>query len=341
MARTNERGDGNGRDERGGGSRGGTGSRQRDDRRSRRAGEATAHTAEMHDRFGAEIERAVKATRFFDAAPAAKASAAKTLAPAGGVDEGDEAAPAQPGVTVVDQDSVAAVIENGRGIASACDLAVLDFASFTQPGGGYESGTMAQEQALCAESFLYNVLARYKGWYAENRRRNINCELYRDRAFVVPKVRFERDRYHSYADVIVAAAPNARRARGDYHVDDAALERAMRGRIRLVLGIADELGHEKLVLGAFGCGAFGWDAGTVAELFREELAEGSHVAKTVVFAVPKGRHDDHLERFQHAFAAFPERNDVPYEPRAAEPTRVVAPKPDDADEGEENWRKYL
>ena len=340
MTQTNERGDGDGRVERGRGSRG-AGMQRRDDRRSRRAGEATAHTAEMHDRFGAEIERAVKATRFFDVAPAARTPAAKASAPAGGADEGDVAASAHPSVTVVDQDSVAAVIENGRGIASACDLAVLDFASFTQPGGGYESGAMAQEQALCAESFLYNVLARYKGWYAENRRRNINCELYRDRAFVVPKVRFERDRYHSYADVIVAAAPNARRARADYHVDDAVLERAMRGRIRLVLGIADELGHDKLVLGAFGCGAFGWDAGTVAELFREELAEGSHVAKTVILAVPKGRHDDHLERFRHAFAAFPERNDAPYAPRAAEPARAAAPKPDDADEGEEDWREYL
>lgn len=327
-----------------------------DERRERRREEAVAHIAEMHERFSAEIERAVKATAFYDEMPRLKARASAKpaekdrVAPAEAVGtEGADAAVPQPvpaavselpRVTVVDQDSVAAVIENGRGIASACDLAVLDFASFTQPGGGYDRGIMGQEQALCAESFLFNVLAQYKGWYAENRRRNINCELYRDRAFVVPKVRFERKRYHSYADVIVAAAPNARRARADYHVDDAVLKRAMRGRIRLVLAIADELGHDKLVLGAFGCGAFGWDAGVAAELFREELAGGGHMARTVILAVPKGRHDDHLERFQHAFAKFPEKNDAPYELRAAEPSRP-APKPDDSDEGEEDWRKYL
>ena len=357
------------------GRQGGRGAGRGDERRRNLAEEAAAHVAEMHDRFGAEIARAVKDAKFYDSVPKAgaaskpavkssvardsgvqdaavqeaevpaaeapEAAAPEAAAPAA---EAPEAAAPQadlPTVTVVDQDSVAAVIERGRGIASACDLAVLDFASFTYPGGAYLRGSMAQEEALCAESFLYNALDQFKGWYAENRRRNINCELYRDRAFVVPKVRFERERYHSYADVIVAAAPNARRARADYHVDDAALERAMRGRIRLVLGIADELGHDKLVLGAFGCGVFGWHAGQVAELFREELAGGSHVAKTVVFAVPKGSHDENLERFQHAFAKFPERNDAPYAPRAAEPVRVAAPKSDDADEGEEDWRKYL
>ena len=341
------------------GRQGGRGAGRGDERRRNRAEEAAAHVAEMHDRFGAEIARAVKDAKFYDSVPkagaatkpAVKSSEARDVEGPTAGDPGEapeaetpEAAAPQadlPTVTVVDQDSVAAVIERGRGIASACDLAVLDFASFTYPGGAYLRGSMAQEEALCAESFLYNALGQFKGWYAENRRRNINCELYRDRAFVVPKVRFERERYHSYADVIVAAAPNARRARADYHVDDAALERTMRGRIRLVLAIADELGHDKLVLGAFGCGVFGWDAGQVAELFREELAGGSHVAKTIIFAVPKGRHDENLERFQHAFAKFPERNDAPYASRAAEPVRAAAPKSDDADEGEEDWRKYL
>ena len=39
----------------------------------------------------------------------------------------------------------------------------------------------------------------------ENRRRNLNCELYRNRGLVVPKVRFDREKYHSYADVIVVS----------------------------------------------------------------------------------------------------------------------------------------
>lgn len=294
--------------------------RTRDDRRRERASAAVAHTAEMHDRLGAEIERSVRETRFYDEIPATPAGRETSV----------------PSVSVVDADSVSAVLELGRGRADMCDLAVLDFASFTYPAGAYFRGAMAQEEALCQESFLYNVLSRFEGWFAENRRHNINCELYRDRALVVPKVRFERERFHSYADVIVAAAPNLKRAKVNYHVLESDLARSMRSRVRLVLGIADVLGHDKLVLGAFGCGVFGWDALHVAQIFAEELATGKHVASQVTFAVPKGRRDENLEMFQHVFATFPEVNEEPY---ASAPEPAPVSRKDD--EAEDDWRKYL
>lgn len=254
-----------------------------------------------------------------------------------------EPAPALPQVTVVAQDSVAAIVEHGRGRAQFCDLAVLDFASFRYAGGGYDRGAWAQEEALCADSFLYNALATQKAWYAENRRRNVNCELYRNRGLVVPAVRFARGKFHAYADVIVVAAPNARRAREDYGVKDATLVDAMRDRIRFALAIADDLGREKLVLGAFGCGVFGWDAEQVAELFREELARGSHAAKQVIFAVPETRYDENLPKFQHVFGAFPEVPSSTYaEAKAAHATAAAAAaSAEDDDEDEEDWRKYL
>ena len=298
-------------------------------RKEARAAEAERHIADVERRLAPEVAASVAGIRTYGSTPASEPVL-------------DDGAPRVPSVTVVDEDSVTAVLARGRGLASACDLAVLDFASFTSAGGGYARGAWAQEEALCAESTLYNVLATQKAWYAENRRRNINCELYRNRALVVPRVRFDREKYHSYADVIVAAAPNARRARTEYRVSDEVLAEAMRGRIRLVLAVADELGHEKLVLGAFGCGVFGWDAGQVAEMFRAELASGGHVAREVVFAVPRGRFDENLERFEHAFAKFPEANADPYVPRAereATATRAAAAAEDD--EGEEGWRKYL
>lgn len=298
-------------------------------RKEARAAEAERHIADVERRLAPEVAASVAGIRTYGSTPASEPVL-------------DDGAPRVPSVTVVDEDSVTAVLARGRGLASACDLAVLDFASFTSAGGGYARGAWAQEEALCAESTLYNVLATQKAWYAENRRRNINCELYRNRALVVPRVRFDREKYHSYADVIVAAAPNARRARTEYRVSDEALAEAMRGRIRLVLAVADELGHEKLVLGAFGCGVFGWDAGQVAEMFRAELASGGHVAREVVFAVPRGRFEENLERFEHAFAKFPEANADPYVPRAereATATRAAAAAEDD--EGEEDWRKYL
>lgn len=121
-------------------------------------------------------------------------------------------APVLPEVTVLDASATQAILDNGRGYAQFCDMAVLAFASFTNPGGGYIQGYLGQEATLCADSYLYNVLDKQRKWYGENRRRNINCELYRNRALVVPAVRFDRNHVHAYADVIVAAAPNVKRA---------------------------------------------------------------------------------------------------------------------------------
>lgn len=257
----------------------------------------------------------------------------------------EEPAPVLPEVTVLDASATQAILDNGRGYAQFCDMAVLAFASFTNPGGGYIQGYLGQEATLCADSYLYNVLDKQRKWYGENRRRNINCELYRNRALVVPAVRFDRNHVHAYADVIVAAAPNAKRARQEYRVGDDALLDALRDRIRFVLAICDELGREKLVLGAWGCDNNGFDAETVAELFRKELASGDFKVKQVFFAVPSTRWDEDFAKFEHVLANFPERNEESYAQvaaraaaaRAAEQAQAAA----EDDEDEDDWRKYL
>lgn len=257
----------------------------------------------------------------------------------------EKPAPVLPEVTVLDASATQAILDNGRGYAQFCDMAVLAFASFTNPGGGYIQGYLGQEATLCADSYLYNVLDKQRKWYGENRRRNINCELYRNRALVVPAVRFDRNHMHAYADVIVAAAPNAKRARQEYRVGDDALLDALRDRIRFVLAICDELGREKLVLGAWGCENNGFDAEAVAELFRKELASGDFKVKQVFFAVPSTRWDEDFAKFEHVLANFPERNEESYAQvaaraaaaRAAEQAQAAA----EDDEDDDDWRKYL
>ena len=257
----------------------------------------------------------------------------------------EEPAPVLPEVTVLDASATQAILDNGRGYAQCCDMAVLDFASFTNPGGGYIQGYLGQEATLCADSYLYNVLDKQRKWYGENRRRNINCELYRNRALVVPAVRFDRNHVHAYADVIVAAAPNVKRARQEYRVSDDALLDALRDRIRFVLAICDELGREKLVLGAWGCDNNGFDAEAVAELFRKELASGDFKVKQVFFAVPSTRWDEDFAKFEHVLANFPERNEESYAQVAARAAAARAAEQIQAatedDEDEDDWRKYL
>ena len=297
--------------------------------------------AEESEAAEAETAEVASAETEVTAEPAHAGEATETeSAPAA-----EEPAPVLPEVTVLDASATQAILDNGRGYAQFCDMAVLDFASFTNPGGGYIQGYLGQEATLCADSYLYNVLDKQRKWYGENRRRNINCELYRNRALVVPAVRFDRNHVHAYADVIVAAAPNAKRARQEYRVGDDALLDALRDRIRFVLAICDELGREKLVLGAWGCDNNGFDAEAVAELFRKELASGDFKVKQVFFAVPSTRWDEDFAKFEHVLANFPERNEESYAQvaaraaaaRAAEQAQAAA----EDDEDDDDWRKYL
>lgn len=303
----------------------------------------TAEEQIAEDSKAAEIETAEVASAETEVttepAPAEEAAEADS-APAA-----EKPAPVLPEVAVLDASATQAILDNGRGYAQFCDMAVLAFASFTNPGGGYIQGYLGQEATLCADSYLYNVLDKQRKWYGENRRRNINCELYRNRALVVPAVRFDRNHVHAYADVIVAAAPNAKRARQEYRVGDDALLDALRDRIRFVLAICDELGREKLVLGAWGCDNNGFDAEAVAELFRTELASGDFKVKQVFFAVPSTRWDEDFAKFEHVLANFPERNEESYAQvaaraaaaRAAEQAQAAA----EDDEDDDDWRKYL
>ena len=351
-------------------------------KREARAKAAERHVATVSEACAKDIERSLAGVREFDGMPADFVAAMKAKAQAAvaaeepvaeepeaaevdavevesaetesaPVEESaetesaptEEPAPVLPEVTVLDASAVQAILDNGRGYAQFCDMAVLAFASFTNPGGGYIQGYLGQEATLCADSYLYNVLDKQRKWYGENRRRNINCELYRNRALVVPAVRFDRNHVHAYADVIVAAAPNVKRARQEYRVSDDALLDALRDRIRFVLAICDELGREKLVLGAWGCDNNGFDAEAVAELFRKELASGDFKVKQVFFAVPSTRWDEDFAKFEHALANFPERNEESYAQvaaraaaaRAAEQAKSAA----EDDEDEDDWRKYL
>lgn len=295
--------------------------------------EADAAEVETAEVEAAEVETAVEsevAPEFTESADEAESAPA------------EEAAPVLPEVTVLDASATQAILDNGRGYAQFCDMAVLAFASFTNPGGGYIQGYLGQEATLCADSYLYNVLDKQRKWYGENRRRNINCELYRNRALVVPAVRFDRNHVHAYADVIVAAAPNVRRARQEYRVSDDALLDALRDRIRFVLAVCDELGREKLVLGAWGCDNNGFDAEAVAELFRKELASGDFKVKQVFFAVPSTRWDEDFAKFEHVLASFPERNEESYAQVAARAAAArAAEQAQAAAEDDDDWRKYL
>ena len=85
------------------------------------------------------------------------------------------------------EDSVSAIFDYYDG-----KTAVLNFASYKNPGGGFLSGSRAQEESLCHSSFLYNVLSRFPTYYGWNQN-HLNRSLYENRAIYSPRILFENE----------------------------------------------------------------------------------------------------------------------------------------------------
>lgn len=180
---------------------------------------------------------------------------------------------------VTDEDSVAACFNHREG-----RTALLNFASFNNPGGGFLGGSMAQEEALCHASFLCNVLENFM-WYYEENRKDPNRGMYYDRAIYSPDIRFFQNDQSITVDVITCAAPNHSVGLNSGKFSKEENTEALDSRIKFILEIATANSAETLILGAFGCGVFKQDAKEVATLFKKWLQE-FQCFKKVVFAVP-------------------------------------------------------
>lgn len=204
-------------------------------------------------------------------------------------------------VVVEDLDSVSAVMKYSAGEASPHEkTAVLNFASYKNPGGMFLNGSRAQEECLCHASYLYNVLRQFEGsFYAWNRQHK-NRALYLDRALYTPWVLFEQDGASVCCNVITCAAPNKSVAQKYQNVSDAENTSVLRQRIQFVLDIAEHNYVDTLILGVYGCGVFGQDASEVAGIFKECLSSTHRCFKKVVFAIPEGR-DGNLQAFRSVF----------------------------------------
>ncbi|KUO17475.1 TIGR02452 family protein [Streptomyces dysideae] len=171
-------------------------------------------------------------------------------------------------------------------------VAVLNFASARNPGGGYLNGAQAQEEALCRASALYTCQIRVRAFYDHHRAHR--DPFYTDRVIHSPGVPvFRDDRGHLLdepytAGFLTAAAPNAGVVRRTAPERAAELPHALAVRAERVLETAAAHGHRRLVLGAWGCGVFQNDPAQVAAAFRALLGPGGRFAGTfehVVFGV--------------------------------------------------------
>lgn len=163
---------------------------------------------------------------------------------------------------------------------------VLNFASYKNAGGKFLEGSSAQEESLCHNSILYNVLLKIPNYYETNRKM-LNRALYLNRAAYTPNVVFPIDGHEWKADVITCAAPNKTAAQKYQKVTDEENYQVLKSRIDFVLSIAATNSPDSLILGAYGCGVFGQDPIEVASIFKELLCSKYRgVFPLVVFPIP-------------------------------------------------------
>ena len=199
--------------------------------------------------------------------------------------------PKQVDIALVPEDSVTAVMYNPT--EGTNTTALLNFASYKNPGGMFLAGAIAQEEAICHESILFNVLKEFPDYYAWNNLSK-NRALYLDRAIYSKDVLFLKNYERFKADVITCACPNKKAAQEYCEVTNEENYEVLKQRIGFVLKMAAINRVDTLILGAFGCGVFGQDPIEVATIFKEYLGKYPFVFDKVIFAIPNKESANYL-----------------------------------------------
>lgn len=179
-------------------------------------------------------------------------------------------------------------LERIKATSSKQHVCVLNFASYKNPGGGYLKGYKAQEEDLCAQSILYNVLSNEEDYYKWNNK-NLNKGLYKNRAIYSKNVLFfdKKDKPTMWSDVLTCASPNWKAAEKN-GVSKIGNTEALEQRITFIKDIVKLESPDVFIAGAFGCGVFGQDPKEVAYIFKKAFNEVFNNHLLVIFAIPGG-----------------------------------------------------
>lgn len=200
-------------------------------------------------------------------------------------------------------------------------VAVLNFASAVNPGGGVAVGAMAQEECICRSSNLLPCLKQkhlMKDYYMQHR--IANDPMYSDRIIYTPNVTvFKSDdavpkmlpsSEWFNVDVITCAAPNLRNAE---NIDKNKLFEILYNRIDKILGFANSCSIKTIILGAWGCGAFKNPPEMVADAFKQVIeSKYKHAFNNIVFAI-KGK-DNNFKVFKSVFGFADDEDSLQNEP---------------------------
>jgi uncharacterized protein (TIGR02452 family) len=221
------------------------------------------------------------------------------------------------------------------------NVAVLNMASPIRPGGGFLDGANSQEEFLCARTTLFPSL--WDSFYRLPEVGGIytpDVLVFRDSTPEANDLT-KRDRY--FLDVVSAGMFRFPDSRGRSEDRDSSCtcgvsycdndRDLVTRKMKAVMRIAESKGAERLVLGAWGCGAYGNPVKEVAKIWRKVIAGGPRQRrpnaeqwggiKEIVFAIPDRTM---VREFERAFTDILCTDPVtpPSEEAAAEVAKVSA-----------------
>lgn len=157
------------------------------------------------------------------------------------------------------------------------EVLVLNLASPVHPGGGVRRGARAQEEDLCRKSSLLISLESQAAGRYYDYNRSLHSFMGSDALMLTPGVEIVKDENGVLLDdtvvvsVLTCAAPKV--SDGKEGMTESAYRQLVYDRIVGMLKAAAFFGYRNLILGAWGCGAYGNDASVISDLFLRALNE--------------------------------------------------------------------
>lgn len=197
-------------------------------------------------------------------------------------------------VTITNEDTLIA----GRRLQeSGSNPMMLNFANDRHPGGGVESGAAAQEESLFRRTNLHLTLLPTMYPIRDNEgiytpaatifrgSENSECKL------------LEKPWTGAFSTVPGIYHPNVTTDNKLDARDAARLDK----KIRIILQMGAQHGHDVLVLGALGCGAWRNPPAHVAEIFRTVISDYNGAFKEIVFAIYDCKGSSNFDEFVKVF----------------------------------------
>ena len=190
----------------------------------------------------------------------------------------------------------------------------MNMANERYPGGGAERGAAAQEESIFRRTNYYESLYLRENPYLKEKMPNKSYCIPEKGAIYSPDIQvFRASEKEGFAFIdpekmsfIAVAAYNLGDTRKPMDSNSSGYINGMKEKIRSFLRVAYLEGHNALVLGALGCGAFANDSTTVAQFFKDTLEEPEFAGRfqKIVFAVIDDHNGKNFRPFSDVLEGF-------------------------------------